>query len=93
MREANYIVQNASNDSLIIIDELGRGKQKSLLSCYLDFVGIGTSADEGLGLCHAICEYLLNMKAFTFFASHFLELTNLGSLYPNVEKLANFCTF
>ncbi|XP_062517164.1 mutS protein homolog 4-like [Corticium candelabrum] len=70
MREANYIVQNASNDSLIIVDELGRG----------------TSADEGLGLCHSICEYLLNLKAFTFFATHFLELTNLDALYPNVEN-------
>ncbi|XP_019619725.1 PREDICTED: mutS protein homolog 4-like [Branchiostoma belcheri] len=70
MREVNYIVQNATNTSLIIIDELGRG----------------TSNEEGVGLCHAICEYLLSLKAFTFFATHFLELTSLDSLYPNVEN-------
>ncbi|XP_064639477.1 mutS protein homolog 4-like [Lineus longissimus] len=70
MKEINYIVQNASSLSLIIIDELGRG----------------TSLDEGIGICHAICEYLLNLKAFTFFATHFMELTNLDSLYPNVEN-------
>ena len=27
-------------------------------------------------------------KAFTFFATHFMELTNLETLYPNVEKLS-----
>lgn len=68
MREINYIIQNASNTSLIIIDELGRG----------------TSPDEGAGLCHAICEYLLQLKAFIFFTTHFLELGDLDKLYPNV---------
>jgi DNA mismatch repair protein MSH4 len=46
----------------------------------------GTSSDEGFAICHAICERLLVLKAFTFFATHFLELTNLASIYPNVEK-------
>ncbi|KJE91446.1 hypothetical protein CAOG_009564 [Capsaspora owczarzaki ATCC 30864] len=71
MRETAYILQHATNRSLIIIDELGRG----------------TSAQEAVGICHAICEYLLSLKAFTFFATHFEELTLLDSLYPNV---ANF---
>ncbi|XP_063952097.1 mutS protein homolog 4-like [Lytechinus pictus] len=70
MREVNYIVQNCSHESLVIIDELGRG----------------TSSDEGVGICHAICEYLLSLKAFTFFATHFMELANLDALYPNVEN-------
>ncbi|XP_046376598.2 mutS protein homolog 4-like isoform X1 [Haliotis rufescens] len=70
MKEINYICQNACNDSLIIIDELGRG----------------TSAEEGVGICHAICEYLLKFKAYTFFVTHFMELTNMDSLYPNVEN-------
>ncbi|KAJ8319977.1 hypothetical protein KUTeg_001564 [Tegillarca granosa] len=82
MKEINYIVQNASNKSLIIMDELGRG----------------TSAEEGVGICHSICEYLLRLKAFTFFVTHFLELTNIDSLYPNVEnseslQLAEVSTF
>ena len=70
MKEINYIVQNASNTSLIIIDELGRG----------------TSADEGVGICHSVCEYLLCLKAFTFFATHFMELTQIDRLYPNAEN-------
>ncbi|XP_033098705.1 mutS protein homolog 4-like [Anneissia japonica] len=70
MREINYIVQNATEKSLIIIDELGRG----------------TSSEEGVGICHSICEFLLSFKAFTFFATHYQEITNLDSLYPNVEN-------
>ncbi|XP_065888856.1 mutS protein homolog 4-like isoform X2 [Dysidea avara] len=70
MREINYIVQNVTDKSLLIIDELGRG----------------TSSEEGVGLCFAICERLLQTKAFTFFATHFMELTNLETLYPNVEN-------
>ncbi|XP_022081598.1 mutS protein homolog 4-like isoform X1 [Acanthaster planci] len=70
MREINYIVQNCTNKSLVIIDELGRG----------------TNSEEGIGICHSICEYLLSLKAFTFFATHFMEVANLDVLYPNVEN-------
>ncbi|KAM9283751.1 mutS protein homolog 4 isoform 5-T5 [Morus bassanus] len=48
MKEITYIIQNANDKSLIIIDELGRG----------------TSAEEGIGICYAACEYLLNLKTF-----------------------------
>jgi DNA mismatch repair protein MSH4 len=70
MREINYIIQNITDDSLVVVDELGRG----------------TSSEEGVGLCHAICEHLIASKSFTFFATHFLELTQLECLYPNVEN-------
>ncbi|XP_072853914.2 mutS protein homolog 4 isoform X4 [Pogona vitticeps] len=70
MKEITYIIQNANDRSLIIIDELGRG----------------TSPEEGIGICYAVCEYLLNLKAFTLFATHFLELCQLDTLYPNVEN-------
>ncbi|XP_069644467.1 mutS protein homolog 4 isoform X3 [Haliaeetus albicilla] len=70
MKEITYIIQNANEKSLIIIDELGRG----------------TSAEEGIGICYAACEYLLNLKAFTLFATHFLELCHIDALYPNVEN-------
>ncbi|XP_068095301.1 mutS protein homolog 4 isoform X2 [Hyperolius riggenbachi] len=70
MKEITYIIQNASARSLIIIDELGRG----------------TSAEEGIGICYAVCEHLLATKAFTLFATHFLELCHLGTMYPNVEN-------
>ncbi|KAF4084026.1 hypothetical protein AMELA_G00124150 [Ameiurus melas] len=70
MKEVSYIIHNASNRSLIIIDELGRG----------------TSAEEGIGICHSVCEFLISLKAFTLFATHFLELCQLETLYPNVEN-------
>ncbi|XP_076454636.1 mutS protein homolog 4-like [Babylonia areolata] len=70
MKEINYITQNATNNSLIIIDELGRG----------------TSAQEGVGICWAVCEHLLKTKAFTFFVTHFSELTAMDGLYANVEN-------
>uniref|UniRef100_A0A3Q2ZQF4 DNA mismatch repair protein n=1 Tax=Kryptolebias marmoratus TaxID=37003 RepID=A0A3Q2ZQF4_KRYMA len=70
MKEISYIIHNASDRSLLIIDELGRG----------------TSAEEGIGICHSVCEFLLRLKAFTLFATHFLELCQLESLYPNVEN-------
>ncbi len=70
MREIQYILQNVDATSLVIIDELGRG----------------TSSEEGVGLCQAICEHILSTGAITFFSTHFLELTRLETLYPNVEK-------
>ncbi|XP_072275595.1 mutS protein homolog 4 [Pyxicephalus adspersus] len=70
MKEITYIIQNVNEKSLIIIDELGRG----------------TSAEEGIGICYAVCEHLLGSKAFTLFATHFLELCHLGTMYPNVEN-------
>ncbi|XP_039597804.1 mutS protein homolog 4 [Polypterus senegalus] len=70
MKEITYIIRNATDQSLIIIDELGRG----------------TNAEEGTGICHAVCEFLLSLKAFTLFATHFLEICQLQTLYPNVEN-------
>ncbi|XP_056623120.1 mutS protein homolog 4 isoform X2 [Triplophysa dalaica] len=70
MKEVSYIIHNASAKSLIIIDELGRG----------------TSPEEGVGICHSVCEFLINLKAFTLFATHFLELCQLETVYPNVEN-------
>ncbi|KAK2891758.1 hypothetical protein Q8A73_017423 [Channa argus] len=70
MKEISYIIHNVSERSLIIIDELGRG----------------TSAEEGIGICYSVCEFLLSLQAFTLFATHFLELCQLESIYPNVEN-------
>jgi len=45
-----------------------------------------TSTEEGFAICHAVCEFLQGIKAFTFFTTHFTELTSLEALYPNIEK-------
>ncbi|XP_075918422.1 mutS protein homolog 4-like [Petromyzon marinus] len=70
MREVNYIVRTATDRSLVIIDELGRG----------------TGVHEALGICHSVCECLLQRKTFTIFATHHLELSHLSTLYPNVSN-------
>ncbi|KAI4591362.1 hypothetical protein MJG53_020371 [Ovis ammon polii x Ovis aries] len=71
MKEIAYILHNANDKSLILIDELGRG----------------TNTEEGIGICYAVCEHLLSLKAFTLFATHFLELCQIDGLYPNVENM------
>ncbi|KAH7974230.1 hypothetical protein HPB49_012305 [Dermacentor silvarum] len=70
MREINYILQNFTDASLIIIDELGRG----------------TSEEEGSAMCVAITEKLINSDAFVIIATHFDLMTQLESMYPNVIK-------
>ncbi|KAF9432214.1 MutS protein msh4 [Entomortierella beljakovae] len=71
MKETAYIVQNVTESSLVIIDELGRG----------------TSTHDGLGIAFAICEELVHARAFVLFATHFLELTSCLTVYHNVVNL------
>jgi DNA mismatch repair protein MSH4 len=70
MTEMNYILSNVNDDSLIIIDELGRA----------------TSAEEGTAISWAMAEALLRTKSFVLFATHYLYLTKLEAVYSNVLK-------
>ncbi|VWU49392.1 DNA mismatch repair protein MSH2, putative [Hepatocystis sp. ex Piliocolobus tephrosceles] len=69
MIEISAIIKNADENSLVIIDELGRG----------------TSTYEGFGISWSIGNYLLNnIKCFCLFATHFHEMSNLEEEYEGV---------
>lgn len=71
MIEAANIVNNATERSLIILDEIGRG----------------TSTYDGLSLAWAIAEYIAEkIHARTLFATHYHELVELEGLYSNIKN-------
>lgn len=73
MSEANNALKNATANSLIIFDEIGRG----------------TSTYDGMALAQAIIEYIaLNIKAFTLFSTHYHELTALEGKLPGLYNIS-----
>ncbi len=75
MNEVANILRNATKDSLLILDEIGRG----------------TSTFDGLSIAWSVIEYLSDPKiigAKTLFATHYHELTELEGKLKNVK---NYC--
>ena len=73
MVEMANILHNASNRSLVILDEVGRG----------------TSTYDGVAIAWAVVEYLHNhpkLRARTLFATHYHELTRLSEYLPGVRN-------
>ncbi len=71
MSETANILHNATDASLVLMDEVGRG----------------TSTFDGLSLAWAAAEYLAQMRAFTLFATHYFELTALADSDPGVANV------
>nr|WIW78578.1 DNA mismatch repair protein [Francisella halioticida] len=71
MTETAYILNNASSNSLVIMDEIGRG----------------TSTFDGLSLAEACAEKFAKIGSFTLFATHYFELTELVNKYLNIKNI------
>jgi len=72
MSETANILHNATSNSLILMDEIGRG----------------TSTFDGLSLAWACADYLArHTQAFTLFATHYFELTTLAEEQANIHNI------
>ena len=72
MKEANTAIQNATENSLILFDELGRG----------------TATYDGMSLAQSILEYIHDkIKAKTLFSTHYHELTVLANTLPHLRNV------
>ena len=75
MNEVANILRNATKNSLLILDEIGRG----------------TSTFDGLSIAWAVIEHISNQKllgAKTLFATHYHELTELEG---KIDNVSNYC--
>jgi DNA mismatch repair protein MutS len=75
MAETASILNQATDRSLVLLDEIGRG----------------TSTYDGISIAWAVAEYLLKTpgkKAKTLFATHYYELTDLETQVPGVKNFA-----
>ncbi|BBB60637.1 DNA mismatch repair protein MutS [Undibacterium sp. KW1] len=72
MTESAAILNGATDHSLVLMDEVGRG----------------TSTFDGLALAWAIAKHLIQVsKSYTLFATHYFELTQLPEVHPSAENV------
>lgn len=71
MNETAFILNSATEKSLILLDEIGRG----------------TSTYDGVAIAWSVAEYIAtNIKARTIFATHYHELNVMSSLFPQIKN-------
>ena len=71
MKEVAYILENATQNSLVILDEIGRG----------------TSTFDGLSIAQAVVEHICkHIHCKTLFATHYHELIPMEESYPKLKN-------
>lgn len=70
MKEVANILKNATKNSLIVLDEIGRG----------------TSSTDGIAIAKGVVDYSSKLNAKTMFATHFFELSSLDKKYQNLKN-------
>ncbi|KAJ1914552.1 MutS protein msh4 [Coemansia sp. S100] len=71
MQGMAYILHNYSTHSLVMIDKLG----------------CSTAAVEGMAICHAVCEELMDSSATVFLTTHYLGLPPALGVHPNCSQV------
>jgi MutS domain V len=71
MKETAFICNNATDRTLVLVDELGRA----------------TSNEDGVAIAWSMSEYLLKKRAMTFFVTHYPQLSSLATIYPSVQNI------
>ena len=71
MSDVSCILQQCTDRSLVLLDELGRS----------------TAAEEGAGLTWAVCEHLLLKGCRTLAATHYQQCSRMADMYHQVTKL------
>ncbi len=72
INELEKILRNSTNESLVLIDEIGRG----------------TNHMEGKSIALAILtEFIIKKKSFLLFATHFYDISYISNLYNNVKSI------
>ena len=71
MNETAFILNSATEKSLILLDEIGRG----------------TSTYDGVAIAWSVAEYIATkIKARTIFATHYHELNVMSSIFPQIKN-------
>ena len=71
MKETAFVCRNATQKSLVLLDELGRA----------------TSNEDGVAIAWSVAEHLMKRRAMVFFVTHYPQLTQLSDAYPMVQNV------
>lgn len=71
MKEMAFICNNATDKSMVLVDELGRA----------------TSNEDGVAIAWSMAEYLLKKGTMTFFVTHYPQLSSMATIYPCIQNI------